>query len=570
MPMAIFHLEAKVISRGSGRSAAAAAAYMSCSRITNDYDGITHDYTKKKGLVWEKVYLPPNAPPEWKDRAVLWNAVEAAEKTKDSRLARELIVALPVEFAEELNTWLIDDFIENECVSKGMCADVCYHDTDGHNPHAHILLTVRPLNKDGTWQAKTQKEYLCVRNGEECGFTASEYRAAERDGWEKQYLYKVGEKKKYLPPSQAEGLERVNKYPKATRYGRQNPISERWNSEEQLQAWRKAWAYYINRELDSCELPQRVDHRSFAKRGIRHQPTVHEGVIAVAVERKGLTADRRYMNRQIREDNQLVNDLLQTIEYLAKTVGLLIAKVAGALESLRVDMLVLTYKTRNNRGELNRSRHRLKDKRDDLTRYKTVIAEIPKKNEEIDAVQRSIKRTPSFMKNKHKELSAKFYGLSEDIGEMYTEKHNIEFRLKCSENDIPRLDADVANLESYISELQKTDTVYEADIDAKATEYRKIEADNEGIDKDKLREARKALRPAKDDEASKRIADDCYRFDEDNFYYTQKEVAELLDEEPPKPPQKQTAFRTIEKPQRTQKTNTKVNREPSSLDDDAR
>ena len=95
--MAIYHLEAKAVSRGSGRSAVAAAAYMSCSEIHNEYDGVTHDFTRKRGLVWQQVFLPKNAPPEWKDRSILWNAVEAAEKSKDSRLARELIVALPIE-----------------------------------------------------------------------------------------------------------------------------------------------------------------------------------------------------------------------------------------------------------------------------------------------------------------------------------------------------------------------------------------------------------------------------------------------------------------------------------------
>ena len=138
MPIAIYHLEAKVITRGTGRSAVAAAAYMSCSRIYNDYDGITHDYTRKRGLVWEQIFLPENAPKEWSDRSVLWNAVEASEKSKDSRLARELIVALPKELSQETNEFLLQYFIEKECVAKGMCAHVCYHDTDGHNPHAHI------------------------------------------------------------------------------------------------------------------------------------------------------------------------------------------------------------------------------------------------------------------------------------------------------------------------------------------------------------------------------------------------------------------------------------------------
>ena len=81
--MAIYHMQAKVVSRGSGRSAVAASAYMSCSRMYNDYDGIQHDYTRKHGLIYQEVLLPPMASPEWKDREQLWNAVEAAEKTKD-------------------------------------------------------------------------------------------------------------------------------------------------------------------------------------------------------------------------------------------------------------------------------------------------------------------------------------------------------------------------------------------------------------------------------------------------------------------------------------------------------
>lgn len=147
--MAIYHLEAKVVSRGAGRSAAAAAAYLSCSRIYNDYDGIQHDYTRKQGLVWQQVFLPPQAPPEWQDREKLWNAVEAAEKAKDSRLARELVVALPIELNQEQQISLIEEFIQEQFVADGMCADAAIHDTDGHNPHAHILLTVRPLDEKG-------------------------------------------------------------------------------------------------------------------------------------------------------------------------------------------------------------------------------------------------------------------------------------------------------------------------------------------------------------------------------------------------------------------------------------
>ena len=303
--MAIYHMQAKVVSRGSGRSAVAASAYMSCSRMYNDYDGIQHDYTRKHALIYQEVLLPPMAPPEWKDREQLWNAVEAAEKTKDSRLAREFVVALPIELDKDSNISLLQNFIQKNFVDMGMCADFAIHDTDGHNPHAHILLTVRPLNENGTWQYKTEKEYLCIKNGEEKGFTATEFKAAQKDGWEKQYRYKVGKKKIYMTASDAQekGYNRIDKHPKSSRYGRQNPISEQWNSDEQLCIWRANWADTVNEMLALNQINASVDHRSFADQGITEQPTIHEGYIAQNMEKKGMIADRCEINRQIRADN---------------------------------------------------------------------------------------------------------------------------------------------------------------------------------------------------------------------------------------------------------------------------
>ena len=104
----------------------------------NDYDGVQHDYTRKQGLVWQQVFLPHMAPAEWADREILWNAVEEAEKTKDSRLAREFVAALPVELDRDRWIDLLTDFIQTNFVTDGMCTDVCIHDTDGNNPHAHI------------------------------------------------------------------------------------------------------------------------------------------------------------------------------------------------------------------------------------------------------------------------------------------------------------------------------------------------------------------------------------------------------------------------------------------------
>jgi len=204
--MAIYHMQAKVVSRGKGRSAVAASAYMSCSSMTNEYDGVHHDYTRKKGLVWEQVFLPENAPVEWQDRAILWNAVEDVEKSKDSRLAREFVVALPRELNADQQIVLLTEYIQQQFVADGMCADVGIHDPDptGHNPHAHILLTIRPLDEQGKWQYKTEKEYLCIRGNEERGFTAAEFLHAQDEGWEKQYPYLVGKKKIYMTTADGE------------------------------------------------------------------------------------------------------------------------------------------------------------------------------------------------------------------------------------------------------------------------------------------------------------------------------------------------------------------------------
>ena len=348
--MAIYHLEAKVVSRGAGRSAVAASAYLSCSRLYNDYDGIQHDYTKKQGLVWQQVFLPEYAPQEWQDREKLWNAVEEVETAKDSRLAREFVVALPIELSREQQIELLQDFIREQFVSDGMCADAAIHDTDGHNPRAHILLTVRPLDEQGKWQYKTEKEYLCMRNGEERGFTAAEFKSAQNDGWEKQYPYKVGKKKVYMTPSAAEAQEliRADKHPKSTRYGRQNPISERWNSEEQLVEWRKAWADVTNLYLERAGRAERIDHRSNAARGLDEQPTIHEGVTARALERKGIIADRCEINRQIKADNALLRELKKELPIYHvkrhKALAVRIAELTEDLEELRSEKSLLLQK----------------------------------------------------------------------------------------------------------------------------------------------------------------------------------------------------------------------------------
>ncbi|WP_181946260.1 MobA/MobL family protein, partial [Klebsiella pneumoniae] len=134
--MAIYHLSMKIISRSSGYSAVASAAYRSGSLMLDERTGLTHDYTRKSGV----------AEPAWcTNRAELWNAVEKAERRKNSQLAREIELAIPHELPQDAARETVLAFVRENFVSQGMIADVAFHHMDKTNPHAHIMLTTRAV-----------------------------------------------------------------------------------------------------------------------------------------------------------------------------------------------------------------------------------------------------------------------------------------------------------------------------------------------------------------------------------------------------------------------------------------
>lgn len=254
--MAIYHCSIKIISRGKGKSAVAAAAYRAGEKITNEYDGITHDYTRKGGVVHTEILLPEHAPREYADRAVLWNAVEKIEKAKNSQLAREIELALPAELSREQNISLVREYVTRHFVSAGMCADVCMHDKNDGNPHAHIMLTVRPIEHDGEWGAKAHK---------------------------------------------------IN--------GQKVPTMD-WNEPTKAEEWRAGWADAVNAALGRQGLDERVDHRSYSRRGVEQVPTVHLGVAATQMERKGIVTERGERNREITVTNRQLRQLRARIVHL--------------------------------------------------------------------------------------------------------------------------------------------------------------------------------------------------------------------------------------------------------------
>ena len=271
--MAIYHCSIKIISRGKGKSAVAAAAYRSGETLTNHYDGVTHDFTRKGGIVHTEILLPPHAPPDFADRSILWNNVEKIEKAKNSQLAREIEIALPVELDREQQIQLVREYVKENFVSVGMCADFAIHDKQDGNPHAHIMLTMRPLEQSGEWGAKSKKEYLLDKGGQRIKLKNGTFKSRKVDTVD-------------------------------------------WNSQEKAEVWRQAWADIANRYLAAQDRPERIDHRSYKRQGIEQIPTVHMGVAATQMERRGIVTEKGEHNREIREQNRLLKEVKRRIAAL--------------------------------------------------------------------------------------------------------------------------------------------------------------------------------------------------------------------------------------------------------------
>ena len=519
-------------------AAVAAAAYMSCSQMLNAYDGVQHDYTRKRGLLWQQVFLPSNAPAEWSEREKLWNAVEENEKTKDSRLAREFVVALPVEL--DRNAWieLLTEYVQANFVAEGVCADVCVHDTDGHNPHAHIMLTVRPLDDNGKWQYKTEKEYLCVRDGEEFGFTAKEFKAAQAEGWEKQYRYKVGRKKVYMAPSEAEakGLTRLSKHPKSSKYGRQNPISERWNSEEQLALWRKAWADATNRFLERAGTEERVDHRSHAERGLDEQPTVHEGVAARAMEAAGIVSDRCELNRQIKADNLLLRTLKAQVRTLLSFVKNTVIGIARALEAVRRNLLIFRYHVLHSGADKKRIADTLNVLRPDVARYEELAAQIKNAAKERKALLTEKKATSPVRIVRHHELARGIAKLTEDLEELKNERTMLLSQYAGTDGTLGTGVQAVRNrisfLEATLQKVERRESKYEGELKAALAQYQELRQQTKDMDASALDAVRQSMRPDMEREAYCQ-AREVYakRYDSGLMEQSRKDVAAMLGEE---------------------------------------
>lgn len=322
--MAIYHNSTKIISRSKGRSAVGASAYRSGEKIKNEYDGIQHDYSRKGGIVYSEVMLPQQAKKEFKNRAILWNEVEKIEKSKNSQLAREVEVALPKELNRGEQIDLVKSYIQDNFVKNGMCADLNIHDKGDGNPHAHIMLTIRPIEENGEWGAKSKKEYLLDKNGQKIKLKSGQYKSKK--------------------------IETTN-----------------WNTKEFLENYRKDWADKINERLKEKGINQTVDHRSYEEQGIEKIPTIHEGATARKMETKGKISDRIEINKRIKAINEKTKECNREIQ-----------KIENEIQELKNEVTKLN-KSFEPKDELQKIKNDIKE----IQEYRIEISSMSRKLEDI-------------------------------------------------------------------------------------------------------------------------------------------------------------------------------------------
>lgn len=257
--MAIYHLSTKPVSRSSGRSATASSAYRAGVELTDNRTDTNHDYTKRSGVVTADCFAVKDNQKVSLSRGELWNKAEEAERRKDARTAREIVINLPYELDKDARVKLVDDFAQTLAKKYDCGIDYAVHlpdkQGDQRNHHAHILMTTRAIELDQNGAIElTDKTSLELSNRKL--------------------------KELELPKTQ-----------------------------EQIKELREEWAQLTNERLAEHGIDARIDHRSLEAQGIDKQATVKMGWRATALERRGIRTDVGDLNRLITADNAQRKDL---------------------------------------------------------------------------------------------------------------------------------------------------------------------------------------------------------------------------------------------------------------------
>lgn len=286
--MAIFHMSISNVSRAKGSSSCASLAYIAASKVYEERTHQTYSYGRKERVMKVATLLPDGAPTAYADAAQLFNAIEKHEQASNARTAKKIVVALPRELSLDESDEILTDFIRDNLCANGYCATYAIHrDKDGNNPHAHILVANRQINKKGEWSSKRKMEYALDEKGERIPLIDK----------------KTGKQK----------VDKRNRKQWKRISAEQNPLDKK----QFLEQLREAWAVECNKHLSQED---RMDHRSNAARGIDDIPTIHEGYAARAMEARGDVSERMEINRQIRLKNDLIHQFIETLKEIRDKV----------------------------------------------------------------------------------------------------------------------------------------------------------------------------------------------------------------------------------------------------------
>ena len=347
--MAIFHYTIKIVGRSKGKSVISASAYLNGDVMKNEETGRISYYTSKKEVVYTRLMMCENAPPEWqivpeenikrfqksvrykrsedKEAALekfkitfqkqrLWNEVLKIEKSADAQLGRSFEFALPKEWSRQEQIQYTADYIKKTFVDKGMCADWSIHDKGDGNPHVHLLLTMRPFNPDHSWGKKEVKDWGFVRD-KSGNIVIDE---SHPNWWQdKKNPDRHGIR---IPVLDENGIQKIGARNRL-QWKRVLTDATGWNNPKNCELWRSEWAKVCNEHLP---LHNQVDHRSYEKQGKLQIPTIHEGADARKIEQKFLAGQEIKGSWKVAE-NQIIKQQNTLLQKILDTFG----KVSGAL-----------------------------------------------------------------------------------------------------------------------------------------------------------------------------------------------------------------------------------------------
>ena len=389
MPVPCPHFNVKIVQRSRGQSAIAAAAYQSGSRLFSENDHKVKWYSNKKEVVHAEILFPPHVPAEYFDREILWNAVEKSEKRFDAQLARRIVLALPREIPREAQINLLLDYCSSQFVSRGMIADIAIHDKGDGNPHAHILLTMRAMDKDGKFLPKSRMVYDLDANGQKQKTARGNYKCHKENTTD-------------------------------------------WDNRNNVRVWRAAWEEFVNRAYEENNRPERVSLSSYEKSGSPKIPTVHMGPAVTQMEKRGIRTNIGNLNRDIFSHNREIANIRRDIRAIsARLEKLLPERDETALALFPQDkprtLVNLLFRYYDIRKDGRESWSRYAQKEADITDLRQLAHVICwLQNEKIDSLQT--------MNERFGVLRSEAGRLTDTVKSLEAEIRMLEIRIKHKQN----------------------------------------------------------------------------------------------------------------------------------------